>query len=469
MLLGHIDTVGTRDYGLLEPWALDPEALTARWRELPAMAPGVADDMALNPDDWLFGRGVADMKSGVAACIAVMRGFVQHRIPPPLSVVFIATPDEEYESAGVLQAIPLLLRLQHEHGLEYVGAINTDYVTSEYDGDPNWYFYAETAGKLLPSFYVVGRSSHAGDPTGGINASLLVAELARDLSLNGDLRDTVDDQTTPLPAVLHLADLKTGYDTQIPFTAWMYLNVLTFTTEPGALLERLAALSVQSLGNVLRGLDEARLGWTNNGAGARAEAHVITYAQLHAGVVDLLGEERVRAELMDEWDRLPADLDKREHGLHLVQRLWSVSGLHGPAVVLFYSPPYYPHGTPRPSELRTAVAAVADEHPELNLVERQYFPLLSDMSYLRFAPSLIDLPAFTDNMPVWREWDTPARVGSYSLPLELMAELNLPVVNLGPYGRAAHECGERVRMSLAFGALPALIHETIERIGQSTE
>src|SRR5947209_4717676 len=73
VLLGHIDTVGIQDYGPLEAYALDPLALAQRQDELVALAPELQAELAAHPNDWLFGRGVIDMKSGMAANIAVMR------------------------------------------------------------------------------------------------------------------------------------------------------------------------------------------------------------------------------------------------------------------------------------------------------------------------------------------------------------------------------------------------------------
>jgi arginine utilization protein RocB len=73
VLLGHIDTVDTADYGPLEAWALDPAGLAERQDTLATLAPGLSEDLAAHPGDWMFGRGAADMKSGVAANIAVMR------------------------------------------------------------------------------------------------------------------------------------------------------------------------------------------------------------------------------------------------------------------------------------------------------------------------------------------------------------------------------------------------------------
>lgn len=84
------------------------------------------------------------------------------------------------------------------------------------------------------------------------------------------------------------------------------------------------------------------------------------------------------------------------------------------------------------------------------------------MSYLRLDPS-IDVSGLVANMPAWR--DDP---GGYTLPLEAIRCLDLPAVNIGPYGYGVHCPDERVLMPYSFGTVPQLILETIERLARLT-
>jgi arginine utilization protein RocB len=478
VLLGHIDTVGTADYGPLEPYATDPAALAAHLEELAALAPEVRPDLEAHPDDWAFGRGTMDMKCGVAATIVALRRIARAALagdPSPLSVVLLATPDEENESAGVMQAVQWLLRLRDEHGLEYLGAINTDYITARYPGDPSWPVYTGSIGKLLPSFFVAGKESHVGDPFDGLDANLLAAALIADLSMNLELCDEARGQVTPPPVTLHASDLKQAYSAQLPFAASFYLNVLTFTTEPGALLDKLRARAQAVLSASLARIDERERTWreragrsaaTSDGGPAQQHARtgsVLTYDELRRETEQTLGPETVAAALADEWGRWPSLLDKRERGLRLVQRLWQLSGRRGPAVVLYYSPPYYPAVAAASSPLHEALAQVVATHADLGLVIEEYFPYLADMSYLRLDPN-VDVAALAANMPVWDDFDAPRRPGAYTLPFAAIAALGLPVVNLGPYGFGAHQRGERLMMSRSYGWLPRLIYEVIGRL-----
>jgi arginine utilization protein RocB len=151
--------------------------------------------------------------------------------------------------------------------------------------------------------------------------------------------------------------------------------------------------------------------------------------------------------------------------MRLAHALWTLSGREGPAIVLYYSPPYYPHIAAAPCELHTAVAQIASSHPDLQLSVEEFYPFISDMSYLQLDTAA-DLSALTANMPVWRADDTSPRNGDYSLPLAEIAALGLPVVNFGPYGAGAHQRGERLLMSYSFETLPQLLVETVERLSE---
>lgn len=471
VLLGHIDTVDTTDYGSLEQWALAPQELAARLDTL--LSP--AQQSELDVRDWMFGRGAADMKSGVAVNLALMRRLAEQsrHEPLPFSVLMLATPDEENESAGVLQAVRFLTRLREQYELSYIGVINTDYGTALYPGDPHHYIYAGTVGKLLPSFLCVGRESHVGTPFQGLDANLISAELIRDLCMNDTLCDSAGGQVTAPPVTLHATDLKTHYDVQLPFAAYFYLNVLTLTTEPDTLLTRLRERCQAVLEQMSQRITSTELRWqqTSGQVSIQPEVHsvaIITYAELYTETIQKLGEEIVKDTLSAEWERWPALLDKRERCLRLVRCLWSLSGRQGPAVVLYYSPPYYPHVPVTPGMLQDAVTTVVAAHPEQQLIQCEYFPLLSDMSYLQLNPDT-DLTALTANMPVWQDAGAVHRPGAYNLPLEAIQQLGLPVFNWGVHGRGAHQRNESVQMSYSFGALPQLLYETIEQLALMLE
>jgi len=378
----------------------------------------------------------------------------------PLSVLLLINPDEENESAGILGSLHLLSALRQRYDLAYLGAINAEYTMALYPGDPHRYIFAGAVGKLLPSFFVVGSPAHAAEPFAGLDANLLLAELVRDLSLNVELCDEAPGLRTAPPVTLHAADGKSHYDTQLPYTASLWLNVVTLTTGPDALLERLSAVAKASMERALERVEALERRWRRDGtSGPRRTGRILSYAELHRAAEERLGPERVRAEVERAWSVRTERDDLREQCLRVVRRLWDLCGFPGPAIVLYYAPPYYPHTTTPRGPLSQAVDGVVAAHPDLHLARRPYFPFFSDTSYLRLEPGL-RVDDLIGNMPGWRE-GVP---GAYGLPVEAIRSLDIPSITLGPYGRALHQRGERVLMSYSFDTLPRLICEVIDRV-----
>lgn len=72
ILSGHMDVVGVEEYGHLAELAFDPEALRERITELPLSDEARRD---LESGAWIFGRGTADMKLGLALGLELLRHF----------------------------------------------------------------------------------------------------------------------------------------------------------------------------------------------------------------------------------------------------------------------------------------------------------------------------------------------------------------------------------------------------------
>ena len=112
VLAGHFDTVPFSDYGDLAPLAVHPvvlrEAMIAKLEQTGENAFALAD---LKSGDFLPGRGLLDMKSGLAAGLAAMEAY-----EGGLSLLLVATPDEEDRSAGMRAAAPLIAKIAKARG-----------------------------------------------------------------------------------------------------------------------------------------------------------------------------------------------------------------------------------------------------------------------------------------------------------------------------------------------------------------
>lgn len=472
LCIGHIDTVGVADYGGLQTLATDPAALkqmlaTATKFSEPALS-------EILSEDWLLGRGILDMKTGVAALMVMVEHFSQGPEKLAGNLVFCAVPDEEGNSAGMLSAVQDLAELQAERGWEFIAAIDTDFMTFRYPDDENRYVYVGTTGKLLPCFFLYGEETHVGEPFNGLDANLLASEVMRRIDLGTDLCDIADGEVALPPISLHQRDNKTEYSVQTANTVNLYFNWPTHSSEPAEVLAKCRRKAVEAFEAVIAHLNEEyekfcamsripfrRLPW---------EANVLTYDELY---------QQVKAELGDEIDRILANLierlrernaDDREVSMAIVDEVHKHCSDKNSKIVVYFAPPYYPHnfvrdGDARSDVLLSAVGRAVGEAKavyDYPIVTRKFYPYISDLSYCGIAAAM-HMGKLTENMPAWQL--------TYRLPVQAIQSISMPVVNIGPYGKDAHKLSERVCTAYSFDAMPLILRRTIEILlkGESQE
>ena len=436
-ILTHYDTVGVGEFSALahpdrERVAFQPAALRERMlaldsERLPVEVAADLEEERRAPGTWLFGRGALDMKSGIAAGIVALESLAENRRDLDGGVLFLACPDEENQSAGMLRAVPELAALGER--LELCGALSLDYVESRtaYDG---------VMGKLLVGLYALGLPTHVGNPFGGADATQLAAAVVDRLTTAESL---VEEQAGGVPPVaLRMRDIKPRYDVQTALEAEVELNVMTFDRPLNDTLERLRAEAVGAFeaiaGRMSRLAKRAGHAPPPWGDGF---ARVMTYPELlaRAGRApgdDLLGEGA------------PPAGDPRAASWERVRRLAREAGLVGPALVIVLLPPYYPPSAPRPGGLGERIRWRL-ERAGVRL--ESFYRYITDASYLAWrADSSAELEALL-----------PALGREYRLPIAESRGLNLDVVTLGPWGRDAHGLFERVHAGFAFETLPGLV------------
>ena len=511
VLLGHLDTAGIQDYSQdLDPF--DPQGLRDRLIERYRRNPATENERILDAvsQEWMFGRGSFDMKSGVAAQIAVMGALAASRASLSGNAVLVATPDEEVESAGMMHAVERLLELSDAHNLEYVGAINSDYTAPREPGDETRTIYRGTIGKLLCCFYVRGRETHVGEAFRGLDANLISANLIQATNLNVALCDEADGEITVPPITQKVRDFKARYDAQTPLSAVVHCSCLVHSWTPRQVLNRMVALANAALGDanqrrVARWRSYARRRGSPNDL-PDLGGRVWTYRQLYEAVEEKLGSARLSRELEErafgtirETRRVLAPLspdekdflidnawlvgiDSRERSLVIVRTLVDVAIREGvfdarrPAIVVYFAPPFFPpvRGNAA-SRLNEAISAEVESGEYGDIRFRGFYPYVSEMSYVRVDRAVYEsLPTLKANFPLWRdpgdEVPRDLRSDYFIIPFDAIRQLNCDVANIGPWGKEAHGKGERVHMPYSFETVPDLIHNVVLRlIGDSTD
>ncbi|MER9840628.1 M20/M25/M40 family metallo-hydrolase [Mesorhizobium australicum] len=460
LLTGHYDTVGTSDYGQLEPLATRPDALTKALHGSLVAANAPAAILAHHDfagGEFLAGRGLLDMKAGLAAGLAVCAEFAESAKPAG-NLLFIAVPDEENNSAGARKAAQMLPGLCKERDLDLLAVINLDAIADDGDGSKGRVIALGTVGKLLPAACVVGVPTHSGFPLNGLNAGAIAAAIATRIEWAPELTDMCGTGPGTPPSLLGIRDGKTGYDVTTPRTAHATFNVLSYRRAPSEVLDRFDSLCAEAASLLLQEL--RRRVSAQHETGLLEVVQSIPVHRYETLLARLKEPERLRLEAVS------ASIAAGEQPLPekcrlITEQAWELSRLAGPAIVTgFGSIPYLPtnlSAQPAAARLRAAAVEVADEagarHGSV-VTCADYFAGISDMSFFgEAAESSLDIVA--RNTPAWKD--------SVRWPLT-RALANMPTINIGPWGRDYHTPLERLHVGYAFDVLPQLIRDVCARL-----
>ena len=463
IMIGHTDTVGISDYGSLREYANKPYELTEKFKEISDTLPEeVRKD--LESGEYLFGRGIFDMKTGDAIIIALMEEIAKDIENFEGNLVFAAVCDEEGNSGGMLSIIPELTKMQEKEGFEYLALLDTDYMTSEFEGDENKYVYIGTVGKLMPSFYIVGKETHVGESFKGLDPNQISSSITNRINLNVDFCDIAEGEVSLPPITLKQRDLKPEYSVQIAKTSTLFFNYATHCSTPDQVLMRMKdaateafQLTIDNLNQQykefckLAGREYKKLPW---------KTKVLTYEELYKEVKLEIGNEldekiaKITKEMLKD-----ESIDQRDFSLKLVEEVHNLWSNREPVVIVYFTPPYYPHihvegNIPKEKALLDAVKdAVETTETDYKLVYKKFFPYISDLSYGAAPKDPKIIAALKDNMPGFGT--------KYDLPLEDMQKLGLPVLDIGPFGKEAHKFTERIEKKYSFEVAPELVYKTI--------
>ncbi|WP_413306699.1 M20/M25/M40 family metallo-hydrolase [Bacillus sp. 1P10SD] len=466
ILMGHTDTVGIDDFTHLKDQACYPDELmeSLKNEELPASAKD-----HLQSGDWMFGRGVLDMKSGVASHLYLLKYYSEHPEELDGNLVLLAECDEEDSSHGVLSALKTLKRWKNEHDFAYSAAINADFVAPRYEGDDNRYIYKGTVGKLLPSFFITGAETHVGSAFEGLDPNFIAAELTRQINYNPELCNEAFGETTVPPVSLKQTDLKPSYTVQTALAAYVYYNFFIHSWSPKDVLEKLREQADIAFTNALSSFEERYKQYSALSGEPYVQnpwkSRVMTYEEMKQLLVTENGETFTAH--MDEFKGKLVnnpELDTRMFAARVVEEAWKWMKDKSPAIILFYSSLYSPRielsgKTEDELNLIHALDEAVEEmqpHYPHPIVTRNFFPYISDMSFVALSDDEAGIKAETNNNPGWGT--------KLFVDYQDIRDINVPVINIGPYGLDAHKKLERMEMTYSLEVVPNLTNLVIQKV-----
>lgn len=196
------------------------------------------------------------------------------------------------------------------------------------------------------------------------------------------------------------------------------------------------------------------------------KTRVYTWKEFDAYLTELHGEPYVRAinEFKEKLHKDDPELDLRLFGLKVAEEAWKWCEDKSPAVILFFGSIFNARiemtgRTENEKALLDAVeASIEVVRPEAKrqIKTRMFYPYISDSSFMAVCDDILAVKAVGENMPQYNV--------KYTHPLEKVMEINVPVVNIGTFGRDGHMLTERVDMQQTFQNVPNITYETIKRL-----
>ena len=468
LFIGHFDVVDVDVYGDLQPLAYETEKLEEALdsRNLP---PEVREDLLSR--NWIFGRGVMDMKCGIALELDLLLEFAKDPELYDVNIALLAVYDEEGSNTGMIRGVSFLAEQAKALELDFIGAVNTEPSDAGRSGTENPLIFTGSMGKCLAMFYAVGKESHCGSYFKGMSAVLLQSYINREFEGNPRYSETEEGTVSLPPAALKAEVVQDApYSVTLPYRSVSYYNVFTLQNNPGAVMGLLlegASKAVREAEMHMRHAWEEllRRGYPGEGEPASWETEVLAFEELRRrAAIHYPGDFQ---EDYRRWQQeIPSHLDLRERCLRLVEKLLPWRGNREPLMVVGFLPPFMPHRTNHRKNSRERrflegarkVVDHAEKEYRRTLEIDPFFGGLCDLSYLGWEQDSQDFRILSNNLPGWGTL--------YSLPEEAMKALDMPVLNLGPLGRDPHKYTERLERDYALRELPELLRFFIRSVSE---
>jgi len=449
ILLSHFDTVDIEDYQNLREYAFDIDELTSKIKQL-YLSNTVNSNQDIKEiiDDieskrYIFGRGVLDMKSGVAVNLAIIKELVENIDKFNGIVIALFVADEETNSLGMLKAIDFLYNYKKNNKVNYIVCIDTDYIVKDKRNDSilvNSYY--GSIGKILVGFYVKGIETHVGESYKGLNPLLILSKIVSSLEMNKNVINKKSKDVIP-PTFIYSKDLKDSYSVKTPSDAFAFLNVLIFDNNVNKIISNIKRI----LKNVLNTFIH------------KYKLEIFDYEEFTKLLKLKLKENydeiynKIKQKLYNDY--LNGIVDERFYSLYLVKNLNEYLDFR-PRVILFLTPPFYPAVFNRNKKLVKMLKNVLknfDGEYGYRYNIKQFFPYISDLSFLG---NVDNVDYIKNNLVGFNE--------VYFLDFEKINYISTDVFDIGSLGNDAHKFTERLDSFYTFNILPNIVFSFINKI-----
>lgn len=459
----HHDVVDTTDYGKLSNKAYYPKELIEKLKEKNLDRNSMED---LKSDDWIFGRGTADMKAGGAIQFSLFKEYCNNDNFEG-NIVFLSVPDEEDLSLGMREAVGLLEDLKKKYNLNYKLLINSE--PHDRKKDDIGSLYEGSVGKMTPIIYVRGKQTHAADIFEGFNPISILSEIVRKIEVNVEFSDCFEGEISPPPSWINMRDRKNTNNVSIPHAASGYFNVMSFETKPREVIDIIVDKCKEGFQDYMKIININYSKYKDKDIShIKYKPRVKTFKEIFEEAKRNNGEEFIK-EFNSDIEKLRGKIIEgkttlREGSLIIIENILDYLDDKSPIVVVGIAPPFYPamknldveNLNDKIKNLSNKINQFTKKRWNQEYKKYNYFMGISDMSYtyVNDLESICDTVSL--NMPLWDN--------IYHINFEGIKNLSIPSINIGPWGKDLHKMTERVYKEDLYNRTPEIIAYVTEYI-----
>lgn len=463
VFIHHSDVVNIENFNEYSDYAFDPTKLVENFLQNPDALDGEAVD-DLNSGKWMFGRGTADMKGGGSIQLSIIKE-MSKKADRIGNIVILAVPDEENLSAGMRHGVKILRRLKKIHNLDYKLMINSE-PHQRVDYEKGMISQGSIA-KMNFFVYVKGILTHAGKILEGLNPSGIMSRIVARTELNLEFIDEIEGEMSIPPTWVHIKDSKEAYDISTPKSSIGYMNVLNFSTSPEEIMDKMKKICIEESNEFMEKYNHTRTVFKDKTAresiGNEWQVHVVTFNEL------LLILKEKGSNYYDKYEKFEKKIiaDLRFNRMtfvkanyELIEYILKLINRQEVFIVIGMTMPLYPGVSNLFQEgiqdyLKIINNFTIDEWNQ-EYMNRYYFTGISDLSYSSLNYDLESTLSQMDNMPLWDKY--------YTIPFEDIKEIQMPCLNIGPWGKDFHKISERVYIEDLLDRTPKIIKHVIKTI-----
>ncbi|MBF7016299.1 M20/M25/M40 family metallo-hydrolase [Staphylococcus durrellii] len=450
VLISHFDTVGIDDYTAYKEAACDPDKLSVLFTQ----NSGNLSDAAvkdLNSGDYLFGRGIMDMKAGLMLHLSLIEKASAEQWN--VNLLLVTVPDEEVNSSGMRKAVEMIEHYQQAYNLDIALHLNSEPTFQQESGDPSHSIYSGSIGKIMPGVLCYGIETHVGNPLSGLSSNYMNSYITQAIEYNRQFKEQYEGEFTPLPVSIVNKDIKEAYDVQTPFRTFALYNMFLFNKTPQALYR-------QFLDTVIKAVERCESDWLNileqENLQFDSKINVVTYEQLKTYAVKQYGQKHIDDLINSVLQSTP---ELHLQSVKIADELMKICRDITPAVVTFFAPPYYPavnsSQEPIVNDIIETVSEINNSQFNRATHRINYFNGISDSSYLNLNASIDKMEVYADNTPSFNH--------TYNIPFDTIKNISAPIILCGPRGNDAHKVSERLSKTSAFTELPIVLETIIKQ------